>query len=65
VCLAACAAFAAALCGAAPAADALPESPVFVLAGPEMLFLVGGGDSPDTYVALCTRCRGEAHQKAL
>ena len=43
----------------------IAESPVFVLAGPEMLFLVGGGDSPDTYVALCTRCRGEAHQKAL
>lgn len=30
------------------------ESPVFVLAGPEMSLLVGGGDYPEAYVALCT-----------
>jgi hypothetical protein len=42
----------------------IAESPVFVLAGPEMMFLVGGGDFSDTYVALCTQCRGEAHPKA-
>ena len=30
------------------------ESPVFVLQGPTMTFLVGGGKSPQTYVALCT-----------
>jgi len=30
------------------------ESPVWVLAGPEMSLLVGGGSHPDTYVALCT-----------
>ena len=30
------------------------ESPVFVLEGPEMSFLVGGGQSETVYVALCT-----------
>ena len=30
------------------------ESPVFVLAGPEMSMLVGSGTQPGTYVALCT-----------
>ncbi len=30
------------------------ESPVFLLAGREMSFLVGGGSHRDTYVALCT-----------
>ena len=30
------------------------ESPVFVLGGPEMSLLVGGGEHRDTYVALCT-----------
>jgi len=30
------------------------ESPVFVLRGPTMSMLVGGGRHPDTYVALCT-----------
>ena len=30
------------------------ESPVFVLQGPAMSFLIGGGKSPQTYVALCT-----------
>ena len=30
------------------------ESPVFTLAGPDMSLLVGGGDHPETYVALCT-----------
>jgi hypothetical protein len=30
------------------------QSPVFRLAGPDMSFLVGGGDHPDTYVAICT-----------
>ena len=30
------------------------ESPVFVLMGPEMNFLVGGGNRKDTYLALCT-----------
>ena len=30
------------------------ESPVFVLAGPEMTFLVGGGKYEGVYVALCT-----------
>ena len=29
------------------------ESPVFELTGPRMSMLVGGGDYPDTYVALC------------
>jgi hypothetical protein len=30
------------------------ESPVFVLAGPKMSLLAGGGSHADTYVALCT-----------
>ena len=30
------------------------ESPVFVLAGPELTLLVGGGKHAGTYVALCT-----------
>ena len=30
------------------------ESPVFVLAGPEVSMLVGSGTQPGTYVALCT-----------
>ena len=30
------------------------ESPVFVLAGPEISMLVGSGTQPGTYVALCT-----------
>ncbi len=30
------------------------QSPTFVLRGRAMSFLVGGGDSPQTYVALCT-----------
>ncbi len=30
------------------------ESPVFLLDGPEISFLIGGGPHPDTYVALCT-----------
>jgi len=30
------------------------ESPVFVLTGPVMTFLVGGGRSPQSYVALCS-----------
>ena len=30
------------------------ESPVFVLAGAEMSFLVGGGKHAETYIALCT-----------
>lgn len=29
-------------------------SPVFILTGPELSFLVGGGGHTDTYVALCT-----------
>lgn len=33
---------------------AVLESPVFVLQAPELSFLLGGGASPDTYVALCT-----------
>ncbi len=32
----------------------LVESPVFVLTGPEMSMLVGGGNFPGAYVALCT-----------
>ena len=35
------------------------ESPVFVLAGPDLSFLVGGGGHDDTYVALCTESGGE------
>jgi len=38
------------------------ESPVFVLDGPEMSFLVGGGQHPETYVALCTPDGKEAAQ---
>ena len=30
------------------------ESPVFVLSGPEMSMLIGGGKHADTYLALCT-----------
>jgi hypothetical protein len=30
------------------------ESPVFLLDGPEISFLLSGGPHPDTYVALCT-----------
>ena len=30
------------------------ESPVFVLQAPTMSFLIGGGNAPDTYLALCT-----------
>ena len=30
------------------------ESPVFVLRAPELSFLLGGGKSPETYLALCT-----------
>ena len=30
------------------------ESPVFTLTGADMALLVGGGDHPETYVALCT-----------
>jgi hypothetical protein len=30
------------------------ESPVFLLEGPGISFLIGGGPHPDTYVALCT-----------
>ncbi|HEY3323962.1 MAG TPA: hypothetical protein VGP72_26150 [Planctomycetota bacterium] len=30
------------------------ESPVFVLSSPGMSFLLGGGNSPSTYLALCT-----------
>lgn len=30
------------------------QSPAFRVGGPEMSLLVGGGDHPDTYVALCT-----------
>ena len=30
------------------------RSPVFLLSGPAMSFLVGGGNHPDTFVALCT-----------
>ncbi len=40
-----------------PSKDAMMgvlESPVFVLAGPEMSFLVGGGTMETVYVALCT-----------
>jgi len=36
------------------------ESPVFVLDGPEMTLLVGGGRHPETYVALCTQDGKEA-----
>lgn len=39
------------------------ESPVFVLQGGAVSFLVGGGSHPDTYVALCTE-NGEEVQKA-
>ena len=39
------------------------ESPVFELTGPEMTFLAGGGNHPDTYVALCT-LDGHEHVKA-
>ncbi len=39
------------------------ESPVFVLSAPEMQLLVGGGNHPDTYVALCT-LDGREHVKA-
>ena len=38
------------------------ESPVFLLSGPEMSFLVGGGDYPMTYVALCTLDGKEVRQ---
>ena len=44
-------------------------SPVFVLVGPRMNFLVGGGNSAQTYVALCTldetevaKVHGENHE---
>ncbi|MBM4044964.1 MAG: hypothetical protein FJ279_07615 [Planctomycetes bacterium] len=30
------------------------ESPVFMLSGPRMSLLIGGGKHPETYVALCT-----------
>jgi len=30
------------------------ESPVFQLDGPDVSFLIGGGQHPDTYVAICT-----------
>ena len=33
---------------------AVIESPVFVLEGPEISFLIGGGMKSNTYVALCT-----------
>ncbi len=42
--------------GGQPADDAMTgtvRSPTFVLEGKAMSFLVGGGDSPETYVALC------------
>jgi len=35
------------------------ESPVFELTGPEMSFLVGGGQHKDTYVALCDADSGK------
>jgi arylsulfatase A-like enzyme len=43
--------------GDLPPADAMTgviQSPTFLLRGKAMSFLVGGGDGPDTYVALCT-----------
>jgi hypothetical protein len=39
------------------------QSPVFVLEGPAVSFLVGGGTGPETYVALCTP-DGKEHLKA-
>ncbi|MBN2474935.1 MAG: PD40 domain-containing protein [Pirellulales bacterium] len=38
------------------------ESPVFVLDGPAVSFLVGGGNHRDTYVALCTKDGKEVFQ---
>jgi hypothetical protein len=38
------------------------ESPVFVLAGPTLSFLLGGGDDAGTYVALCTLDGQEVRQ---
>ena len=32
----------------------IAESPVFILTEPSISFLVGGGNSPRTYLALCT-----------
>jgi len=40
------------------------ESPVFELRGDRMSFLVGGGDHPDTYVALCDAATGRELMKA-
>jgi len=37
-----------------PSQTAVLESPVFVLEGPEISFLIGGGTEQNTYVALCT-----------
>ena len=36
------------------------QSPTFTLTGPKMSFLIGGGNHPDTYVALCTEDGKEA-----
>ena len=36
------------------------QSPTFTLGGPKMSFLIGGGNHPDTYVALCTEDGKEA-----
>jgi hypothetical protein len=52
-----------------PAQTAVLESPVFVVAGPEVSFLIGGGSEKEAYVALCTedgtemlKARGEEHE---
>ena len=40
------------------------ESPVFRLSGPELRFMVGGGNHPNTYVALCTMDGREVRRAA-
>jgi len=49
--------------GKTDAMTGIVESPVFILEEPELSFLVGGGQHPGTYVALCT-CEGEEVREA-
>ena len=43
---------------------AVVESPVFVLEGPKISFLIGGGKEQNAYVALCTEDGVEVFQGA-